>query len=403
MTELRETALAAEHEELGASFTDFGGWKMPLKYTSELEEHHAVRKSAGLFDLSHMGEIRVVGPDAGTFLNTALVGNLSAIRVGKAKYSLICREDGGILDDLIGYRITEEEYLIVPNAANREVVASALEERARIFNAEKGGEGRTGSEPVQIWDESEGISLIAVQGPQAEAIISSVVRLDEIFIVEELGYYASTTVTIGGQEVLLARTGYTGEDGFEIFLPNEKAGALWRALLEGGSDFGLTPCGLACRDSLRLEAGMPLYGNELSTERVSFEAGLPVVSFSKEEDFVGRAALEAAKAEGRGKTTGQRLVGLKGLGKRAGRSGYAVVLPAGDGEGESGSTRETSRSVGVVTSGQPSPTLGYPIAMAYVDIEHTAPGTHLEIDLRGKPQPFEVVGLPFYAREARER
>lgn len=383
MTELRETALAAEHEELGASFTDFGGWRMPLKYTSELEEHHAVRKTAGLFDLSHMGEIRVVGPEAGTFLNTALVGNLADIRVGKAKYSLICREDGGILDDLIGYRITPEEYLIVPNAANREVVAAALEERVQAFNAAHGS-------GVEVWDESEGISLIAVQGPNAERIISSVVRLDETYIVEELGYYASATVTVGGQEVLLARTGYTGEDGFEIFLPDEKAGALWRALLEGGSDFGLTPCGLACRDSLRLEAGMPLYGNELSTERVSFEAGLPVVSFSKEEDFVGRAALEAAKAEGRGKTSGQRLVGLKGLGRRAGRAGYTVQLPEG--------TDDAGRPVGMVTSGQPSPTLGYPIAMAYVDVRHTEPGTRLDIDLRGRPQPFEVVELPFYAR-----
>ncbi|GGE71600.1 glycine cleavage system aminomethyltransferase GcvT [Nesterenkonia cremea] len=393
MTDLRETALAGEHEELGASFTDFGGWKMPLKYTSELEEHHAVRTTAGLFDLSHMGEIRVVGPDAGTFLNTALVGNLAAIRVGKAKYSLICREDGGILDDLIAYRITEQEYMVVPNAANREVVAAALEERVQAFNAAQGSE-------TEVWDESEGISLIAVQGPKSQDIISSVVRLDETYIVEELGYYASATVTIGGQEVLLARTGYTGEDGFELFMPNDKAGALWRSLREAGADFGLTPCGLACRDSLRLEAGMPLYGNELSTERVSFEAGLPVVSFSKGEDFVGRAALEAAKAEGRGRTSGQRLVGLKGLGRRAGRSGYSVVLPeeTPDADHAAGEAEQPSRLVGVVTSGQPSPTLGHPIAMAYVDVAHTAPGTRLDIDLRGRPQPFEVVELPFYSR-----
>ncbi|GAA1455490.1 glycine cleavage system aminomethyltransferase GcvT [Nesterenkonia lacusekhoensis] len=389
---LRETALAGEHEELGASFTDFGGWRMPLKYSSELEEHHAVRTAAGLFDLSHMGEIRVVGPEAGTFLNTALVGNLAALAVGKARYSLICREDGGILDDLIAYRITEQEYLVVPNAANRELVAAALEERVWAFNAAHGSE-------TEVWDESDGISLIAVQGPRSQEIISSVVRLDETFIVEELGYYASTTVTIGGQEVLLARTGYTGEDGFELFLPHDKAGALWRALREAGSDAGLTPCGLACRDSLRLEAGMPLYGNELSTERTSFEAGLPVVSFSKEEDFVGRAALEAAKAEGRGRTSGQRLVGLKGLGRRAGRSGYSVVLPeeAPD-AGAAADAEGPGRVVGVVTSGQPSPTLGYPIAMAYVDVEHLEPGTRLDIDLRGKPQPFEVVELPFYVR-----
>ncbi|MCH8565729.1 glycine cleavage system aminomethyltransferase GcvT [Nesterenkonia sp. LB17] len=381
---MRETALTAAHAELGASFTDFGGWKMPLKYTSELEEHHAVRTTAGLFDLSHMGEIRIIGPDAATFLNTALVGNLAAVKIGKAKYSLICREDGGILDDLIAYRIDENEFLLVPNASNREVVAAALTERAAAGT----GAGGTGFD-VEVWDESEGISLIAVQGPAAQKIISSVVRANETFLVDELSYYAFTTVSIGGDEILLARTGYTGEDGFELFLPNEKAHALWLALLEAGSDDGLVPCGLACRDSLRLEAGMPLYGNELSTERVSFEAGLPVVSFTKAENFTGRAALEAAEAAGRGKTSGQRLVGLKGLGKRAGRGGYPVLAVEGDNPGE---------TVGAVTSGLPSPTLGHPIAMAYVDIAHTEPGTRLDVDLRGKPQPFEVVPLPFYRR-----
>ncbi|MDZ5077801.1 glycine cleavage system aminomethyltransferase GcvT [Nesterenkonia sp. HG001] len=375
--DLRDTALAAEHEALGASFTDFGGWRMPLKYTSELTEHHAVRQSAGLFDLSHMGEIRVAGPDAAAYLNTALVGNFAKVRIGKAKYSLICREDGGILDDLIGYRITEDEYLIVPNASNRETVFAAMEERAAGFD-------------VEVWDESEAISLIAVQGPQAQNIVSSLVRMDETTIVENLPYYAADTVTIGGEEILLARTGYTGEDGFEMFLRDDKAGALWRALLSGGEDFGLTPCGLACRDSLRLEAGMPLYGNELSTERTSFEAGLPVVALSKEEDFVGRAALEQAKEEGRGKTTGQRLVGLTGLGRRAGRGGHPVLATAGDRAGQ---------PVGEVTSGQPSPTLGHPIAMAYVDVEFSEPGTRLDIDVRGKGQPFEVVQLPFYRRE----
>ncbi|GAB3186993.1 glycine cleavage system aminomethyltransferase GcvT [Nesterenkonia suensis] len=376
-SQLRETALAAEHEALGASFTDFGGWRMPLKYTSELTEHRAVRETAGLFDLSHMGEIRVAGPDAATYLNTALVGNLATVKVGKAKYSLICAPDGGILDDLIGYRITEDEYLIVPNAGNRETVYAAMAERATGFD-------------VDVWDESEAISLIAVQGPNAEAIVSSLVRLDETTIVENLPYYAADTVTIGGEEILLARTGYTGEDGFEMFLRDDKAGALWRALLSRGEEYGLAPCGLACRDSLRLEAGMPLYGNELSTERVSFEVGLPVVSFAKEEDFVGRAALEQAKAEGRGKTTGQRLVGLKGLGRRAGRTGYPVLAAEGE---------RTGQQVGEVTSGQPSPTLGRPIAMAYVDVAFSEPGTRLDVDVRGKAQPFEVVQLPFYRRE----
>lgn len=372
MTELKETALAAEHEALGASFTDFGGWRMPLKYTSEVAEHQAVRTTAGLFDLSHMGEVRVVGPDAAAFMNTALVGNLASVEVGKAKYSLLCAESGGIVDDLISYRLEEEQYLVIPNAANRETVATTLEERAAGFD-------------VEIWDESEGIALIAVQGPASQEIISSVVRADETFLVEDVKYYAHTTVTIGGDEILLARTGYTGEDGFELYVPEDRAGALWRALLEAGSDAGLTPCGLACRDSLRLEAGMPLYGNELSLQRIPAEAGLPVVAFSKPEDFVGRAALEQARAEGVGKTTGQRLVGLSAQGRRAPRSGYRVLTTDGT-------------PIGEVTSGAPSPTLGHAIAMAYVDVEYTAPGTQVSVDVRGKALACEVVALPFYRR-----
>ncbi|MDR8018301.1 glycine cleavage system aminomethyltransferase GcvT [Nesterenkonia aerolata] len=371
-TDPQRTALYAEHEALGASFTDFGGWAMPLKYSSELEEHRAVREAAGLFDLSHMGEVRIVGPDAAVFLNTALVGNLAQVAVGKAKYSMMCTQTGGIVDDLISYRIEENEYLVVPNAANRQRVVAEFEKRAAGFD-------------VEIWDETEGIALIAVQGPNSQAIISSLVRQDEVTIVENTPYYAADTVTIGGDQVLLARTGYTGEDGFELYLPEDRAGALWRALLAGGEDHGLTPCGLACRDSLRLEAGMPLYGNELTENTTPFEAGIPIVALSKEEDFVGRAALEQAKAEGLGKTSGRRLVGLKGLGRRAGRAGYPVV--------------HEGANVGVVTSGQPSPTLGYPIAMASVDVAYTEPGTVLDIDVRGKPQPVEVVKLPFYRRE----
>jgi aminomethyltransferase len=369
---LRQSALAGEHADLGATFTDFGGWSMPLKYTSELTEHQAVRTAAGLFDLSHMGEVRVLGPQAAQFLNTALVGNLARIWVGAAKYSMLCAPDGGIIDDVITYRVDEQEYLLVPNAANRDVVVEALTERAAGFD-------------VEVWDESEAISMVAVQGPASEEIISSVVRANETFVVEGLKYYASATVTIGGDEILLARTGYTGEDGFELYAPNEKIGALWRALLSGGEEFGLIPCGLACRDSLRMEAGMPLYGQELSRSRTTFEAGIPVVAFSKEEDFVGRDALEAAKAEGLGRTSGQRLVGLRGLGRRAARSGYRVDVDGVE--------------AGLVTSGQPSPTLGYPIAMAYLDVAHTDPGTAVEVDVRGKPQPFEVVELPFYRRQ----
>jgi len=375
------TALYEEHKKLGASFTDFGGWQMPLKYSSELAEHHAVRKSAGLFDLSHMGEVWVTGPEAAAFLDYALVGKISAMAVGKAKYSLICQENGGIIDDLIVYRraSTEEgsdKFLVVPNAGNAAVVASALQERAAGFD-------------VVVEDASAETSLIAVQGPLAEAILLRLVPAEQHALVTELKYYAAVEVPFtfdgGTQDLLLARTGYTGEDGFEIFVANESAAALWQAIAAAANEGELTPAGLASRDSLRLEAGMPLYGNELSREGNPFAAGLgPVVALSKEGDFVGKDALAALKADGAGSTSGRKLVGLKGLGRRAGRSHYPVL--------------KDGAVIGEVTSGQPSPTLGYPVALAYVDVEHSELGTALDIDLRGKTEPFEVVALPFYKR-----
>ncbi len=371
------TALYEEHKKLGASFTDFGGWQMPLKYSSELAEHHAVRKSAGLFDLSHMGEVWVIGPDAAAFLDYALVGKISAMSIGKAKYSLICNEDGGIIDDLITYRRGDEKFLVVPNAGNAKVVAAALAERAGKFN-------------VTVEDASAETSLIAVQGPKAQEILLRLVPAAQHELVTGLKYYAAVEVPflVGGasQDLLLARTGYTGEDGFEIFVPNHDAAALWQALIAVADDGELTPAGLASRDSLRLEAGMPLYGNELSLDDDPFAAGLgPIVALSKEGDFIGKAALAARKEAGAGATTGRKLVGLKGLGRRAGRGHYPVL--------------KDGNTVGEVTSGQPSPTLGYPVAMAYVDVEFTEPGTALDIDLRGKPEPFEVVALPFYKRQ----
>jgi aminomethyltransferase len=376
MTE-NHTALYGEHQKAGASFTDFGGWQMPLKYSSELAEHHAVRNAAGLFDLSHMGEVWVSGPDAAAFLDYALAGKLSAVAVGKAKYSLICNADGGIIDDLISYRRSDDKYLVVPNAGNAATVAALLAERAAGFD-------------VRVQDVSGETSLIAVQGPNAEAILLTLVPAGQHPLVKELKYYAAVEVgiTVGGtvHELLLARTGYTGEDGFEIYLPNADAPALWQALLASGTDQGLIPAGLAARDSLRLEAGMPLYGNELSLDGHPYAAGLgPVVSLAKESDFVGRAALAAIKESGEGTTTGRKLVGLKGVGRRAARGHYPVL--------------KDGVVIGEVTSGQPSPTLGYPVALAYVDVAHAEPGTLLDVDLRGKAEPFEVVALPFYRRQ----
>ncbi|WP_285728299.1 glycine cleavage system aminomethyltransferase GcvT [Psychromicrobium xiongbiense] len=383
---LKETALHAEHAALGASFTDFGGWDMPLKYSSELAEHHAVRRAAGLFDLSHMGEIWVRGPQAAAFLDYALVGNLSAIPVGKAKYSLICTPEGGIIDDLISYRRPataegDEVYLVVPNAGNADAVYAEFVARAAA--------GAEGGFDVELLNASASTSLIALQGPEAERILLTLVPAEQAADVRELKYYAATEVEVAGLPVLLARTGYTGEDGFELYIDNAQAPQLWNALLN--ADEAVIPCGLASRDSLRLEAAMPLYGNELGLNGNPFEAGLgPVVSLApaktaKEGDFVGKAALAHIKADRAEHPVGTRvLVGLQGQGRRAARSHYPV-LAAGE-------------QIGEVTSGLPSPTLGYPVALAYVSQEYSQPGTELQVDLRGKTEPFTVVSLPFYTR-----
>lgn len=367
----KQTALYAQHQELGAAFTDFGGWQMPLKYRSELEEHHTVRRAAGIFDLSHMGEVMVSGAQAAAFLNYALVGNFAVMTVGKAKYSLICNEDGGVIDDLITYRLAEDEFLVVPNASNSDTVAAELQSRAADFD-------------VTVQNQSEDTALIAVQGPNAEAILLRMADAADCEAITSLKYYAAVKVELAGQTVLLARTGYTGEDGFELFIDNGQAVQLWKAVTEAGSDHGLSPCGLAARDSLRLEAGMPLYGHELGPDTNPFEAGLGgVVSFKKTEDFVGRSVLESLK----GGTPARNLVGLRGAGRRSARAGYEVL--------------KDGRTVGTVTSGLPSPTLGYPVALAYVEADLSEPGTEVEVDLRGRPEGFTVVELPFYKRPDR--
>ncbi|RZU44605.1 aminomethyltransferase [Streptomyces sp. BK022] len=364
----RHTALDAVHRSLGATMTDFAGWDMPLRYGSERDEHQAVRTRAGLFDLSHMGEITVTGPGAAALLNYALVGDLASVGVGRARYTMICRADGGILDDLIVYRLAEHEYMVVANASNAQVVLDALTERAAGFDAE-------------VRDDRDAYALLAVQGPESPGILKAVTDAD----LDGLKYYAGLPGTVAGVPALIARTGYTGEDGFELFVRPEHAVRLWEALLEAGSAAGLVPCGLSCRDTLRLEAGMPLYGHELTTGLTPFDAGLGrVVKFGKEGDFVGREAL--AKAAERAEAQPPRvLVGLVAEGRRVPRAGYAVVA---DGE-----------VIGEVTSGAPSPTLGKPLAIAYVDAAHAAPGsTGVGVDIRGSHEPYEVVALPFYKR-----
>jgi aminomethyltransferase len=360
----RRTPLTSVHEQLGATLTDFAGWLMPLRYGSETAEHKAVRTAAGIFDLSHMGEIAVSGPAAAATLDYALTGALSGLQPGRARYTMICAADGGVVDDLIVYRLGDAEYLIVANAANTAVVAEALTERAA---------GRD----VTVRDRTDRHALIAVQGPRAAAILTPITSAE----LDTLKYYASDPALLAGRQVLLARTGYTGEDGFEIFAAPEDAVDLWAAISAAGADYGLQPAGLAARDTLRLEAGMPLYGHELSRDVTPFDAGLGrVVRFDKPADFVGRVAL----AERAGAAPQRQLVGLVSGSRRVPRQGYDVL--------------RNGTVCGTVTSGAPSPTLGVPIAMAYVRPEAAAAAADMAVDVRGNVEPARLVELPFYRR-----
>ncbi|TNM69187.1 glycine cleavage system aminomethyltransferase GcvT [Streptomyces sp. NP160] len=369
----QETPLAGVHRELGAKLVDFAGWSMPVRYGSETAEHVAVRTAAGLFDLSHMGEVEVSGPEAARALDRALVGRASAIGVGRARYSLVVGEDGGTIDDLVVYRLAEDRFLVVANAANSGAVAAELAVRAEGFDAD-------------VHDASGEWALVAVQGPRSVDVLSGVVEVTGSGGADpaSLRYYAIAPAVLAGHDVLLARTGYTGEDGFEVYCRPDAAEGVWRALLAVGRPHGLVPAGLSCRDTLRLEAGMPLYGHELTRQTTPFEAGLGrVVAFDKPDGFVGDAALARRRDEGPAVV----LVGLVAAGKRSPRAGQAVVDPS------------SGEEVGAVTSGSPSPTLGRPIAMAYVPGDLADAGTRLEVDVRGSREPVEVVALPFYARE----
>ena len=365
------TPLHEEHLALGATMTSFAGWQMPLRYTSDLEEHRATRATAGLFDLTHMGEIDVVGPDAAAALDYALVGAMGKITVGRAKYTMICQPDGGVIDDLVVYRLADDHFMVVANASNCAVVVAELRVRAQGFD-------------VTLTDASLTTALLAVQGPAAEAILTDIVDdPKETEAVRALRYYAAVPATVAGVRATVARTGYTGEDGFELFISTDDAVAVWHALRAAGEAHGLVPAGLSSRDSLRLEAGMPLYGQELDRTMTPYDAGLGrVVALAKDVDFVGKEALRARA----GSDPARLLVGLEGLTRRAARPGHAVLV------GPNGP------HVGTVTSGAPSPTLGHPIAMAYVTPEVSAPGTLLAVDVRGRAEQVRVVPLPFYRR-----
>ena len=360
------TALVERHRALGGRLIDFAGWEMPVQYSSILDEHRAVRERVGLFDLSHMGEVWVSGPGAASGLAAALVSDPGRLAPGRAHYSMIVAEDGGIIDDLIVYRLADERFMVVPNASNRVPVVEALGERLHGHDA-------------QMDDASLRTSLVAVQGPRAAELLARLTDVD----LASLRYYAIAEGHAVGEPAFVARTGYTGEDGFELFVEWDAALAVWDRLLADGERMGIMACGLGARDTLRLEAGMPLYGNELGRDTNPFEAGLGrVVKFDKPADFFGRDALQKVADTGPAK----QLVGMIVRGRGIARHGYAVHMPADD------------EQDGVVTSGAPSPTLGVPIAMAYLPPAHADVGTMAEIAIRDSRVAAEVVPLPFYKR-----
>ena len=361
---LRHTPLHASHLALGARMVPYAGYEMPVQYTSIIEEHRTVRSAVGLFDLSHMGELHLSGPEALAFARYAVVSDPGLLEPGQAQYSMLCAPDGGIIDDLIVYRV-DDGYLIVCNAANHDAVLGQLESLR----------GR-GDFDVALADRSEETALIAPQGPRSAELLGRLTDID----LSALGNYRSQPGRVAGIQCLVARTGYTGEDGFELFCPARKATRLWDALISTGSDLGLQPCGLGSRDTLRLEAGMPLYGNELDRSVNPYEANLGRVVKLEKGEFVGRSALAAVQQTG----PRRRLVGLVMRDEAIARHGYPVL--------------DDGAEVGVVTSGTLSPTLGERIAMAYLPAADAAPGAMVEVLVRDRRHPAEQVKLPFYRR-----
>lgn len=368
MSEPKRTPLAERHEALGARMIDFAGWYMPVQYTGIIDEHKNVRSAAGLFDLGHMGQVDVSGPDALAYLQYISTNDVSRLGPGDAQYSLMLYPHGGVVDDIIIYRRPQgDSFLVVINAANAaKDVAWMNEQRQKRDDLD-----------VTIRDISDETGMIALQGPEAEAIVSGMCTVD----ITAMDYFSCRDTEIAGVPALAARTGYTGEDGWEFYCPIDRVGELWDALLSEGKSRGLKPAGLGARDTLRLEARMPLYGNEISEDINPLEAGLRWVVKMKKGDFIGRDALQQIRDEG----VKRSAVGFKMV-ERGGapRPHYDVQV---DG-----------RTVGFVTSGSMSPTLGENIGLALVDREVAGIGKPLDIVIRGKPVRAEQVEVPFYKR-----
>jgi aminomethyltransferase len=359
---LERTPLHGDHVRLGAKLVPFAGFEMPVQYASGITaEHRAVREAAGLFDVSHMGEFVVSGRDASALVQRVTVNDAGRVADGQAQYSAMCRPDGGVIDDLLVYRF-RDHWMLVVNASNRAKDLEWIERHGRGLDA-------------RVEDRSDATALLALQGPRARRILAPLTDAD----VEAVAYYRFVEGRVAGRHALLAAIGYTGEDGFELYVGADDAGHVWNALLEAGASAGLVPAGLGARDSLRLEMGYALYGNDLDEEHTPLEAGLGWITKLDKGDFVGRDALQAQKQRG----VERRLVGLRLLERGFPRPGYEVL--------------EDGRPVGVVTSGTVSPSLGVGIALAWVPARLSAVGTRVDVSLRGKPAPAEVVRPPFYS------
>ncbi len=359
---LKRTPLYDEHVALGGKIVPFAGYEMPVQYPSGItSEHKAVRQAAGLFDVSHMGEFLIGGPQAADLLQHITVNDIDRIAVGQAQYSAMCLEAGGVIDDLLIYRFADR-FMVVVNASNRDKDLSWVQEHAASYD-------------VEVQDRSDDTALLALQGPVAREIVRPLTDID----VDEVAYYHFTEGSVAGVAAVIAATGYTGEDGFELYVDAQDAAGLWRALLDEGRSRGLVPAGLGARDSLRLEMGYALYGNDLDEEHTPIESGLGwITKLDQEGDFIGREAITRQKREG----VSRRLVGMKLVDRGFPRPGYEIV---------SGGT-----PVGVVTSGTVSPSLGIGVAMGYVPPELAAGGTEVQIDVRGRLLNAVVQRPPFY-------
>jgi aminomethyltransferase len=366
---LKFTPLHSIHQALGARLVPFAGYEMPVQYKGIVHEHNAVRNQAGVFDVSHMGEIRVKGSRSLEFVNWLITNDVAKAQVGRAVYTCACNDAGTILDDLIIYKYAEDDLLIVCNASNHEKIWGHVQTEARRFST------------VEVFDESEETALLALQGPLALEILGQVDK-GLLGLQDELKSFRFARKTLAGERVTLARTGYTGEDGVEIFCAAERAPRVWQALFEVGGPLGLEPTGLGARDTLRLEARLSLYGNEIDETTTPLEAGLGwTVKFDK-SDFLGKSALLVAQENGLART----LVGFEMIGRGVARSGYPFL-------------DSTGQVVGHCTSGSPSPTLGKAIGLGYLPVERAEVGTEFEVDCRQKKVAAKVVPTPFYKRK----